>query len=102
MMNTSDLKLGSKRLTDGKLKTLCFVVESHRVAGIRVQWNPVRETEQAKGRQPLDRYACRTLKSIKLEVIIHGRYVVHSQEFHLIPGLEDITHVVEPADPRRT
>src|SRR6201999_4333410 len=88
----------SKCLTDGKLKTLCFVVESHRVAGICIQRNPIRKTEQAQRCKPLHPDARRSLQSIIRKVIIDRRYIVQPQEMYLIAGLEDITHVVEPAD----
>src|SRR5260370_33197040 len=89
----------SKRLTDRKLKTLRFVVESHRVAGIRIQRNPVREAKQAQRRQPLHRDARRSLQVSITEVVIDGRNVVDPQEFDFVAGLEHVAQVVEPTHP---
>src|SRR5580658_1790008 len=91
-------KYWSKRLTDGKLKTLCLVVESHGVAGIGIQRYPIREAEQAQRRKPLHRDPGRSLQVIITEMVIYGRNVVFAKEFYSIPGLEYVAHIVEPAD----
>src|ERR1700685_3283187 len=91
----------SKRLTDGKLKTFRFVVESHRVAGIRIQRDAIRESEQTQGCEPLHRDPGRSLQIIITEVVVDRRYVVDPQEFDRIAGLKNVAHVVEPAHPGR-
>src|SRR5208282_6068641 len=89
----------SKRLADRKLKTLCFVVKSHRVTGKCIQRNAVRETEQPQRGEPLYRDSGRSLQVIITEVVIDRRNVVCPQELDLIPRVEDVPHVIEPTDP---
>src|ERR1700692_1871056 len=90
----------SKCLTDRKLKTFCFVVESNCVAGIRIQRDSVRKTEQTQGRKPLHRDSGRSFEIIIIEVVVDRCYVVDPQEFDLIAGLKYVAQVVEPAHPR--
>jgi len=52
------------------------------------------------GAQPLHCDARRPLQIIIIEVIVDRRNVIFAQELHLVPRLENVAHVVEPADPR--